>query len=110
MSVGNGFAARAMDRVGGQACERAPRRPSKALCRGWDWRAWLNLKPPPYDQKKARELPREAVYSNGAPHHRVAGGLSPFHPLVTFARFDKVSFKPQPFAFWRSMQEIGGKQ
>lgn len=53
---------------------------------------------------------REAVHPNGAPHHRVAGGLSPFHPLVTFARFDKVSFKPQPFAFWRSMQEIGGKQ
>ena len=41
---------------------------------------------------------------------RVAGGLSTYRPLVTFAWRDKVAFKPWPIAFWRSMQEIGLKQ
>jgi peptide/nickel transport system substrate-binding protein len=41
---------------------------------------------------------------------RVLGGVPTYRPHVTFAwRADKVTFKPWPDAFWRSMQEIGLK-
>ena len=43
-------------------------------------------------------------------HDRVAGGLTTYRPVVTFAWRDKISFKPWPMAFWRSMQEIGLNQ
>lgn len=44
-------------------------------------------------------------------HERVAGGLTTYRPVVTFAWRDKVTFKPWPApGFWRSMQEIGLKQ
>ncbi len=44
-------------------------------------------------------------------HERVAGGLTTYRPVVTFAWRDKVTFKPWPSpGFWRNMQEIGLKQ
>jgi peptide/nickel transport system substrate-binding protein len=44
-------------------------------------------------------------------HERVAGGLTTYRPVVTFAWRDKVTFQPWPSpGFWRDMQEIGVQQ
>ena len=63
--------------------------------------------------KRTMDIPqREALIRKIAriKHDRVAGGLTTYRPLVTFAWRDKVSFRAWPIAFWRSMQEIGLKQ
>ena len=65
------------------------------------------------DLKREMDIPkRDALVKKIAriKHERVAGGLTTYRPLVTFAWRDKVTFKPWPMAFWRSMQEIGLKQ
>ena len=44
-------------------------------------------------------------------HERVAGGLTTYRPVATFAWRDKVTFTAWPMpGFWRAMQEIGLKQ
>jgi peptide/nickel transport system substrate-binding protein len=44
-------------------------------------------------------------------HDRVAGGLTTYRPIVTFAWHDNVTFVgwPSP-GFWRNLQQIGLKQ
>jgi peptide/nickel transport system substrate-binding protein len=42
---------------------------------------------------------------------KVAGGLTTYRPLVTFAwRADKVSYTPWPGAYYRELREIGLKK
>ena len=44
-------------------------------------------------------------------HERVAGGMTTYRPIATFAWRDKVTFTPWPMpGYWHSMQEIGLKQ
>ena len=65
------------------------------------------------DLKREMDIPRRAALIKKIArikHEKVAGGLTTYRPLVTFAWRDKVTFKPWPMAFWRSMQEIGLKQ
>jgi peptide/nickel transport system substrate-binding protein len=63
--------------------------------------------------KRTMDIPqREALARKIAriKHERVAGGLTTYRPVVTFAWRDTVTFRAWPMAYWRDMQEIGLKQ
>jgi peptide/nickel transport system substrate-binding protein len=42
-------------------------------------------------------------------HEQVAGGLTTYRPLVTFAWRDHVTYTPWPGCWYRKLQEIGVK-
>ncbi len=66
------------------------------------------------DAKRTMDVgKREALLEQIAKlkHERVAGGLTTYRPLVTFAWRDKVEYTPWPApGAWRSFQQIGLKQ
>jgi peptide/nickel transport system substrate-binding protein len=59
------------------------------------------------DPKARDELVRKIARIK---HDRVAGGLTTYRPVVTFAWHDKVNFTAWPTGDWHSMQQIGLNQ